>query len=238
LAVFAVIFASRTDMWPLTVYSFFTALRALSFIHIYTNTHTFPLPQLVQAVTWSWASVNGPVTFPDTGYYLNSPGPESLDSVTFHDCQIILRGSNPYGEIECAWLELEAPLTPLSKATDNHKRNSRSADWHEYFSIVDGVSEELLSAVFDVKDEPVINLFALFMMHAEETEGDYHHRQRSDEVKLSGLILRPVVGQERIRDNYKVPKGLGLYQRVGLFYLETRQEEVLEMAPVTKMVLL
>jgi hypothetical protein len=33
------------------VYSFFTALRAPSFIHIYTNKHTFPLPQLVQAVT-------------------------------------------------------------------------------------------------------------------------------------------------------------------------------------------
>jgi hypothetical protein len=104
---------------------------------------------------------------------------------------------------------------------------------------VDRVCEELLSAVFDVKDEPVINLFALFMMHAEDPEGDYHRGQRSDEVQLSGLILRPAVGQERIRDEHKVPKGLGLYQRVGLFYLETRQEkEVLEMAPVTKMVLL
>jgi hypothetical protein len=33
------------------IYSFFAALRAPAFIHIYTNKHTFPLPQLVQAVT-------------------------------------------------------------------------------------------------------------------------------------------------------------------------------------------
>jgi hypothetical protein len=33
------------------IYSFFTALRAPSLIHIFTPTHTFPLPQLVQAVT-------------------------------------------------------------------------------------------------------------------------------------------------------------------------------------------
>jgi hypothetical protein len=33
------------------IYSFFTALRARSFIHIFTQTHHIPLPQLVQAVT-------------------------------------------------------------------------------------------------------------------------------------------------------------------------------------------
>jgi hypothetical protein len=36
---------------PRSPYSFFTALRARSFIHIFTQTHHFPLPQLVQAVT-------------------------------------------------------------------------------------------------------------------------------------------------------------------------------------------
>jgi hypothetical protein len=34
------------------IYSFFTALRARSFIHIFTQTHHIPLPQLVQAVTF------------------------------------------------------------------------------------------------------------------------------------------------------------------------------------------
>jgi hypothetical protein len=33
------------------IYSFFTAIRAPSFLHIYTNIHYIPLPQLVQAVT-------------------------------------------------------------------------------------------------------------------------------------------------------------------------------------------
>jgi hypothetical protein len=99
-------------------------------------------------------------------------------------------------------------------------------------------SEELLDAAFDdVKDKPVINLFALFMMHAEGLGSD--NRPGGDKVELSGLVLRLAVDQERIRDKYKVPKGLELYQRVGFFDLETRQaKEVLDMAPVTKMVLL
>jgi hypothetical protein len=33
------------------IYSFFTALRAPLFIHIFTQTHHIPLPQLAQAVT-------------------------------------------------------------------------------------------------------------------------------------------------------------------------------------------
>ena len=33
------------------MYSFFTAIRAPSFITIFTQTHHIPLPQLVQAVT-------------------------------------------------------------------------------------------------------------------------------------------------------------------------------------------
>jgi hypothetical protein len=36
------------------IYSFFTALRAPLFIHIFTQTHHIPLPQLVQAVTGHW----------------------------------------------------------------------------------------------------------------------------------------------------------------------------------------
>jgi hypothetical protein len=204
-------------------------------------------PDCYIAPSWSWASVNGPATFPDIGESYKFPGPKPLNSVAFYDCQIILRGSNPYGEIECAWLELGAPLAPLSKVTDKqamgkHERNLRGRDQCENFSIVDRVSEELLSAVFDdVKDKPVIHLFALFMMHAKDLVhgSDSQLRLSSDKVQLSGLILRPAVDQERVRDKYKVPKGLGFYQRVGFFYLETRQaEEVLEMAPVTQMVLL
>ena len=42
-------------------YSFFTAFRAPSFLHIYTKTHTFPLPQLVQAVT-NYQEVHGTLT--------------------------------------------------------------------------------------------------------------------------------------------------------------------------------
>ena len=189
-------------------------------------------PDCYIAPSWSWASVMGRVNFPDIG------SPFSLDSVTFHDCQIILRGSNPFGEIECAWLELEAPLVPLSKAmdkqaTDEYNRYFPDANWREYFSIVDRVSKELLRAIFDdVKDKPVINVFALFMMHTDlGIDGD--------NVELSGLILRPALEKERIRDKYKVPKGLGFYQRVGYFKLDTFQaKKVLEMAPVTKMVLL
>jgi hypothetical protein len=82
------------------------------------------------------------------------------------------------------------------------------------------------------------------MMHAKLAKDlvpgeDCQFRLGSDKAQLSGLILRPAVDQERIRDKYKVPKGLGFYQRVGWFCLDTRQaKEILEMAPVTRMVLL
>jgi len=191
-------------------------------------------PDCYIAPSWSWASVMGRVDFPSTISSFGYTRPKSLDSVTFHDYQSILRGSNPYGEIECAWLELEAPLAPLSKATVQHKMDSPAANRPQYFSIVDRVSGELLGAVFDdVNDKPVSNLFALFMMHTGDLGSD------GDNVWLSGLILRPAVEQERIRDKYEVPKGLGFYQRVGWFSLNTRQaKEVLEVAHVTKMVLL
>ena len=199
-------------------------------------------PDCYIAPSWSWASVMGRVDFPSTKSSFGFTRPKPLDSATFHDYQSILRGSNPYGEIECAWLELEAPLALLSKATNKHKMDIPAANRHQYFSIVDRVSEELLTAVFDdVKDKLVINLFALFMMHAKVLVGggDFHLRLGSDEVRLSGLILRPALGQERIRDKYNVSKGLGFYQRVGWFCLDTRHaKEILEMAPVTRMVLL
>jgi hypothetical protein len=202
-------------------------------------------PDCYIAPSWSWASVMGRVEFHSTCSSFGFTRPKSLDSVTFHDYQSILRGSNPYGEIECAWLELEAPLVLLSKATDKHKMESPVANRHQYFSIVDRVSGELLGAVFDdVNDKPAVNLFALFMMHAKLAKDlvpgeDCQFRLGSDKAQLSGLILRPAVDQERIRDKYKVPKGLGFYQRVGWFCLDTRQaKEILEMAPVTRMVLL
>lgn len=96
-------------------------------------------PDFYIAPSWSWASIIGPITFPDIGHAFFFPAPQTMGSVIFHDYQAIHRRSNPYGEIECAWLELEAPLAPLAKVTDkklteryrhpNRRRN-------EYFSIL------------------------------------------------------------------------------------------------------
>ncbi|KAF4631563.1 hypothetical protein G7Y89_g6562 [Cudoniella acicularis] len=197
-------------------------------------------PDFYIAPSWSWESVMGSAIFPPTGHSRSFLAPQPLDSVAFHDYQAILRRSNQYGEIECAWLELEAPLAPLFKATNEGKGNYQGVNRREYFSIVNTISEELLEVEFDFREEPVNDLSALFMMHVtgrtESRRNIVKHRTHG--VRLSGLILRPAHNQEKTSGQYKLPKGVGLYQRVGFFYLATSgaKEKVLEMAPITKVV--
>ncbi|PMD42971.1 HET-domain-containing protein [Hyaloscypha variabilis F] len=203
-------------------------------------------PDLYIAPSWSWASIIGPVTFPDVGYAAFFPTPETLDAVVFRDYKAIHRGSNQYGEIECAWLELEAPLAPIAKVKDEKlEERDQHPHWREceYFSILDTKNEEVLRVEFDFKEEEVDELFALFLMCAVDRDTGRHapaERLRSSAVELSGLVLRPTLDPGKIQGQYSLPKGFGLYQRVGFFKVVTRQakQKFLEMAPVTNIALL
>jgi hypothetical protein len=68
-------------------------------------------PACYIAPSWSWASVLSSVTFL-RGYDII---PYQLESVSYIDCQVKFRGSNPYGEVESGWLRLKAVRLPLSR---------------------------------------------------------------------------------------------------------------------------
>ncbi|KAN0102637.1 HET domain containing protein [Hyaloscypha variabilis] len=199
-------------------------------------------PDFYIAPSWSWASIISPIEFPDIGYTMFFQAQQTLDSVVFHDYQAVHRGSNPYGEIEGAWLELEAPLAHLFKPT-----NETVKEGYEYFSLRRRIkyfpflsmrSEGLLEVDFDFKEEVVDNLCALFLMYAlDYTRG---FRLNSSDVQLSGLVLRPTLDSGKVQGQHNFSTEFGLYQRVGFFKVVTRQakDKFLKMAPVTKIVLL
>jgi len=207
-----------------------------------TGNHSSSRPNSYIAPSWSWASIMGSVIFPDTGNSIYFEAPQALDSVSIRDYQAIQRGSNQFGEIECAWLELEARLSPLFKVAFEGKRKYRNSNQREYFSFDSRSGEEFLEVVFDVIEDPVDDCYALFMMYASKKpeRESWPMAHKSEGMQLSGLILRPVLDQEKAFSQYNLPKRFSLYQRVGFFTLVTRQakEKVLEMVPVTNIVLI
>lgn len=64
---------------------------------------------LRRAPSWSWASVDGIV-----GMGFHTPTWESF--ATIHNAHVQLDGPNPFGKIREAWIDLEAPLVPLTLA--------------------------------------------------------------------------------------------------------------------------
>lgn len=87
-----------------------------------------------------------------------------------------------------------------------------------------------------VREQVHDDIFALFMMEsiidgeiepARNFGRKFRRRQAaSNALQLSGLIVRSVPDQEKILGQYCLPKGLGLYQRVGYFKLATCQTEI------------
>jgi hypothetical protein len=65
-----------------------------------------------RAPSWSWASIDGPFVIFCSGAYPDDGEWATLATVI--DCQVTLKGENPYGEITSAHLELRAPLEPLT----------------------------------------------------------------------------------------------------------------------------
>jgi hypothetical protein len=204
-------------------------------------------PNVYTAPSWSWASIVGPITFPDSEHSYDYQPSWPLDAAVFHDFGAIQRGSNPYGEIEFAWLLLEAPLARLarlSKVMDGKfKKKSQHANQRrkKYFSILNMRSEEILEVDFDVNEKKVAGLSALFLMYSLERNTNSVRQTVGDStMQLSGIVLRRTLGPGKSKGQYNFPKAFGLYQRVGSFKMVTHQAEdkFLEIAPVTNVVLL
>jgi hypothetical protein len=208
-------------------------------------------PDCYIAPSWSWASIIGPVTFPGNGHIIFYPAPKMLNAVVFHDYQAIHQASNPYGEIEFAWLLLEAPLAPLAPLSKVMDKKVKKRSQHPFqpgkryvaISILNMRSEEVFLINFDVEEEEEVDdLSALFLMSALDIDplSDEQETLRSSDGQISGLVLRPTLVSGKSRGQYILPKAFGLYQRVGFFTVVTHQakENFLEMAPITKLVLL
>jgi hypothetical protein len=73
-------------------------------------------PATYRAPSWSWAYIDGPFGKfrPGSGWDAG----EWVDVAKVQDVDVTLKGEDPYGEVESAWLKLRAPLEPLSMADD------------------------------------------------------------------------------------------------------------------------
>ncbi|KAF2473392.1 HET-domain-containing protein [Lindgomyces ingoldianus] len=80
-------------------------------------------PLQYRAPSWSWASIDGP--FANIGLVSNEPFDRSswIDISTILDCQVELKGKNPYGEVKSGWIKIRAPIEPLSPSQE------KEVDW-------------------------------------------------------------------------------------------------------------
>jgi hypothetical protein len=69
---------------------------------------TIPRPSTWRAPSWSWASINGPVSFIERWEY------NILDSVNLKHCFIEPKYGNPYTELKSGYLEIQAPVLPFT----------------------------------------------------------------------------------------------------------------------------
>jgi hypothetical protein len=149
-----------------------------------------------RAPSWSWSSNDGYVVFRGVQ---GEPSPEQLCMgyrkwnclATVLDYKITIKGENPFGEIESAYLKLEAPIEPalLSKEPDRgpHFRISFAgcSSGQEYpgFDLEPEDSDELLQ----------LNLYALFLF-SKKPRGAY-----DDSMRYIALLVTPVEGQAAYR---------------------------------------
>ena len=155
------------------------------------KTHAVPE---YRAPSWSWASIDGPF-----GMFCLGVGPdigEWTDQATIVDCQITLKGDNPYGEVTAGYLKIKGPLEPLFSAeeakpgTGNLRRQKG-----EKLKTKSG-SESGAACVFDTPTHAEISrdvpLWALVLTKGKQPS----HKQRI----YHAIVVRAVDGQE---DTYR-----------------------------------
>lgn len=176
------------------------------------------------APSWSWASVRGAVEFIEAHDTMYAQSPASMLTQTkiveFHS---VKHGHNEYGQIDFAWLSLEAPLYALKKV--------EGATYQ--FDVA--TATETLDISFDIDEmyEGDTQLQALFLMCRQDTK-EYQAIMNggSKDIKktvLFGIVVRPALQlREKCRDS-----GLGdiantrpVYERIGFVRLMTVNERV------------
>jgi hypothetical protein len=109
-----------------------------------------------RAPSWSWASVDGAVGTMNLGASTEDIN-EWTDIATVLDCQVTLKGRNPFGEVSAGWLKIEGSLATLypvavtnqARCTQMKTLNSCAGGGHCLFDIAES-QEEALRSCFTV----------------------------------------------------------------------------------------
>lgn len=171
------------------------------------------------APSWSWASVKGPIEFIDANdVYSEQSDITIMTQVTVHDCYSAKRGLDKYGQIDMAWVHLEAPMTSIDASND------------KTFQISNLETSEQTRLDFDFEreaGESMEGLKALFMMRRINTAKSqlqlYGHTKQPWRILLFGLIIRPAAHLLQTCKMYGLENNAPLYQRVGFFALFTTE---------------
>jgi hypothetical protein len=148
-------------------------------------------PPEYRAPSWSWASIDGP--FGSFTLGLGADAGDWVELATVLNCEVALKGKNPYGGVASASLKLRVPLEPLSLCLDKETRPQG-----QWMKTVNG-AESGTYCIFDTRERkksaeglPMSVLVLVNGKHAGCETGSYH-----------GVVVVPVTEQE------------GVYRRVG-----------------------
>jgi hypothetical protein len=172
------------------------------------------------APSWSWASVSGPIEFIDANdSYSEQNRITIMTQVTVHDLYSAKRGLDEYGQINMAWVYLEAPMTPIDAVDD------------ETFQIsgLHSSEESLLSFDFESESrESMEGLRAFFMIRRMNTARSqqmlYGHMKKPWRVLLFGLLIRPAPHLSDTCKSFGLENDTRIYERVGFFGISTSED--------------
>lgn len=165
------------------------------------------------APSWSWASVNGPVEFIDAHDTMYAQSDVTLMSrVTFYNFYFAKRGLSEYGQIDMAWIYVEAPMTLVDAADE------------ERFRISGADSSEETELTFDFQmesRESMEGLMALFLMRRDDRS--IRSGKQSGKVLLFGLIVRAAPHLAQRCKTFGLENDAPIYERVGFFEILTSE---------------
>jgi hypothetical protein len=160
-------------------------------------------PSEYRAPSWSWASINGVSGNTGLGKDIltKHEDAEWTDLGTVLECQVELKGENPYGEVTSGWVKIKAPVEPLMPSEEKepdhetvpHKRALR-------MRTLGGKPFGAYCMLDTLSDDKALEL-SLFALPLA-----YLHREKTVRV-FHALIISPVEGRQ------------GHYRRVGSLVL-------------------
>lgn len=159
------------------------------------------------APTWSWASVDSPVTYSRTKPKLSGAWMlpiKVLELCRFLNFEVSVPGYNDYGVVLAAWIRLQAPVVPFRReyhpAGDSFKLMIEGQGSGNYFLRAWGLKCQLDESVIEVgemkgeerkRKEDLLGVLLLEQNLGVEhnSSQDSPAQERNDPVRITGLLL-------------------------------------------------